>query len=79
MPYDQRKHDPNRGKCKTIAIDRRNDQSTFYAPVAPHIVFSGRLHSGKVMKIDWKDQKCISKNSSENALPFNVGRELKKK
>ena len=59
MSYDQRKHDPSRGKRKTITIDRRNVQSTTYAPLAPHIVFSGSLHSEKLIKIDRKDQNYI--------------------
>ena len=39
--HGHKKHDPNRVKWKTIALNRGKGQSMFHAVVAPHIVFSG--------------------------------------
>ena len=39
LSYNQRKYDLYRRKFKAIAINKGNDQSTFHALVAAHIIF----------------------------------------
>ena len=77
MFHDQRKHDLNKVKWKTIETNRRNNQSTFHVVAVPHLSFSSPLNSSKINENDIENSNLHL--SSTNALSLNIWRELNKK